>query len=139
MVRRLFNPVFTDYKMSIALLLIRVVVGVLMLSHGMGKFTNLFSGEVIQFSDPLGIGATASLALAVFSEVLCSILIIFGFATRLAAVPLLITMLVAAFVVHINDGIAKQELSLLYGIIYVVIAIAGAGKYSIDHYLYKKN
>lgn len=138
MKRKLFNPVFTDNKMSFGLLIVRLVVGVLMLSHGMGKFENLIAGGIIQFPDPLGIGATYSLALAVFSEVFCSILIIFGLLTRFAAIPLLITMLVAAFIVHIGDGLAKQELALLYSILYIVVIISGAGKYSVDYYVYKK-
>lgn len=109
-----------------------------MLTHGIGKFEQLFSGEPIQFADPMGVGATASLVLAVFSEVFCSIFIIFGFATRLSALPLLITMLVAAFVVHLNDGFGKQELPILYAMVYLVISIAGAGKLSVDNLLHKK-
>jgi putative oxidoreductase len=104
----------------------------------MGKFYNLIGDTPIQFPDPIGVGATASLALAVFSEVLCSILLILGLGTRLAAIPLLITMLVAAFIVHGSDGFGKQELPLMYTAIYLVIAIAGAGKYSIDNWLHKK-
>jgi putative oxidoreductase len=100
-----------------------------MLTHGMGKFTALFGGDPIRFPDPIGVGATASLVLAVFAEVFCSILLILGLGTRLAAIPLLTTMLVAAFVVHANDGFGKQELPLLYSTIYFVIAIAGAGKF----------
>jgi putative oxidoreductase len=44
--------------------------------------------------------------------------------------------LVAAFVIHAEDGFGKQELPLLYATIYLVIALAGAGKASIDHWIY---
>ena len=136
MIRKFLAPGLNSQKVSIALLLLRITVGVLMLTHGMGKFNTLFSGEPIQFGDPIGVGAPASLALTVFSEVLCSIFLIFGFATRLAAIPLIITMFVAAFIVHINDGFALQELSLFYGMMYIVLAIAGPGKFSVDAYLF---
>ncbi|WP_370097397.1 DoxX family protein, partial [Xanthomarina gelatinilytica] len=116
---------------------LRLVVGIFMLTHGIGKFDALFGGEPIQFPDPLGIGATASLAMAVFSEVLCSILLIIGLGTRLAAIPLLITMLVAALIVHSTDGFGRQELPLIYTTLYIAIAILGAGKFSLDYLITK--
>lgn len=131
--KNIFSPGTYPNNVSIALLILRVVIGTFMLTHGIGKAENLFGSDPIQFADPIGIGVTASLALAVFSEVFCSILIIIGLATRFAAIPLLITMLVATFIVHINDGFGKQEFALLYAVIYSTIAIIGAGKYSIDY------
>ncbi len=104
-----------------------------MLSHGTGKFLKLFGDEPIKFSDPLGVGATASLAMAVFAEVFCSIFLILGFATRLSVVPLLITMLVAVLLIHTHDPFPKKELPLLYIIIYLSIGIFGAGKFSVDN------
>ena len=133
-----FNPGFYPNNVSTALLILRVVIGIFMLTHGWGKMETLFSGEPIQFADPIGLGASFSLAFTVFAEVLCSILLIIGLGTRLAAIPLLITMLVAAFIVHANDGFGKQEFALLYAVIYLTIAMIGAGKYSLD-YLISKN
>lgn len=138
MIKTLFNSGSYPKNINLALLLLRITAGVFMLSHGWGKFLKLIGDEPIQFADPIGVGVTASLALTVFSEVFCSILLILGLATRLAAIPSLITMLVVAFIVHANDGFGKQELPLLYGMIYFAIAIAGAGKYSLDNLIYKK-
>lgn len=123
---------------SLSILILRVVAGVLMLTHGYGKFLRLFGDGPLQFADPLGIGVTASLVLAVFAEFLCSIFLIFGMATRFSAVPLLITMLVAALVVHWPDDFGRKELPLLYAAIYTVIAIVGAGKYSLDNLISRK-
>lgn len=65
------NSTFTD----IGLLILRVFLGLGMcLGHGLGKWTKLFSGEEIHFADPFGLGAFTSLAVAVFAEVVCSIL-----------------------------------------------------------------
>lgn len=102
-----------------------------MLTHGIPKLLNLFSGN-FEFPDPIGIGATASLILAVFGEVVFPILIIIGYKTRLAAIPVIITMLIAAFVYHANDPFGIQEKSLMYLAAFLSIAILGAGKYSID-------
>jgi putative oxidoreductase len=136
MIRTIFNPGNYSKNIDFALLLLRVVAGAFMLTHGWGKFLKLIGDEPIMFADPIGIGVTASLVLVVFSEVFCSIFLIFGVLTRFAAIPLVITMLVAAFVAHAGDGFGKQELPLLYTAIYFVFALAGAGKFSIDNWIY---
>ena len=117
-------------KNDIGLALLRIVPSALMLSHGIPKFQKLISGD-FQFPDPIGIGSTPSLFLTVIAEFLCPILIIIGFKTRWAAVPVVITMFVAAFVVHGADPLAKKELGLLYAVIFIVVFILGPGKYSI--------
>lgn len=140
--KKSFKNSFSSYSsqntIAIALLLLRVAIGGLMLMHGLGKLTMLLGNDPILFADPLGIGLTTSLVLAVFAEVLCSVFLIFGIATRISAIPLIVTMLIAAFLVHGNDDFAVQELAIVYLVIYVVIAIVGAGKYSVDNWLGKK-
>ena len=138
MIKNIFNPGNYPLKINLVLLMLRVTVGAFMLSHGIGKFSKLFGDDPIKFADPIGVGVTASLTLTVFSEVFCSWFLIFGIATRLAAIPPLITMLVVVFIVHLNNGFDKQELPLLYVVVYLTIAITGAGKISIDNWVYKK-
>jgi putative oxidoreductase len=120
-------------NIDISLLLLRLTFGGLMLiNHGWGKMLKLFGDDPIQFADPIGIGATPSLALAVFAEVLCAALLIIGLFTRLSVIPLIITMFVAAFVVHISDPFPKMESALLYLIPYIVLLLLGAGRFSLD-------
>lgn len=120
------------------LFLIRVVVSCFMLTHGAKKYMMLFSGEPIQFADPIGIGQTNTLILAFVAEFICSVFILIGFATRLVVIPLIINMFVIVFVVHASDGFEKQELPGLYLVIFVLLLITGSGKYSIDHLIYKR-
>ena len=134
----MFNPGSYSKNIDLSLLILRIAGGALMLTHGVGKMEALFGTEPIQFPDPIGLGATTSLALAVFAEVLCALFLIIGFATRFSALPLLITMFVAVFIIHIADPFAKQELPLIYGSIYLVLLIAGAGKFSIDNLIFNK-
>ena len=134
----MINPGSHAKNIDLSLLILRIAGGTLMLTHGIGKIAPLFGSDPIQFPDPIGLGATTSLALTVFAEVVCAILLILGFATRFAALPLLITMLVAVFIIHSADPFANQELPLLYASIYLVILIAGAGKFSIDNIIFKK-
>lgn len=138
MIKKILQTGGYPKSINISLLLIRLIVGGFMLTHGYGKFLMLIGDGPIQFADPIGIGTTASLVLTVFAEFFCSIFIILGLATRLSAIPLLITMLVAAFIVHASDGFGKQELALLYATTYLVLTIAGAGKLSIDKWILDK-
>ncbi len=79
-----------------------------------------------------------SLALAVFAEVFCSILIMLGLFTRLSAIPLIITMLVAWLMVHISDPFGDMELPVFYLVSYVVLFLQGAGWYSLDSLMNRK-
>lgn len=112
-------------------LILRIGFGGFMLLHGIPKMMKMFNGD-FAFGDPIGIGPEASLVLTVFAEVVCAIAIILGFKTRWAAIPLIITMLVAAFIVHGTDPIGKKEHALLFAVGYIAIGMLGAGKHSID-------
>jgi len=85
----------------------------------------------------LGIGVEASLSLAVFGEFVCPILIILGLGTRLAAIPTMITMLVARQIAHGDDPFSSQEKSVAYLFVFTCILIMGPGKYSFDQRLFK--
>jgi len=103
----------------------------MLLAHGWGKLTG-FGDLSSKFPDPIGLGSTPSLALAVFAEVFCAIAIMLGLFTRAAAIPLLITMLVAAFVIHGDDPFQKKEFALLYAAPFLMLIFTGAGSLSID-------
>lgn len=107
-----------------------------MLTHGLPKLQMILAGGEIQFPAIFGLSPSLSLVLAIFSEVFCSLFILVGLGTRLAAVPLIITMLVAVLLIHTNDPFANQELGLLYIFLYLPLLILGGGKFSVDHFLY---
>ena len=136
--KQLFATNIKSLNNDLALLVGRIIIAVLMLTHGLPKMQMLFSGDAIQFPSVFGMSAGLSLALAVFAEVFCSILILVGFGTRLAAIPLIITMLVAVFSIHAADVFAKKELAVLYLAAYLVLFVAGSGNYSIDQLLQPK-
>jgi putative oxidoreductase len=115
----------------LGLAFLRISASALMLSHGIPKLQNLLSGN-LEFGDPLGIGGSPSLFLAIIGEFVCPILIIVGYKTRWAAVPTAITMAVAAFIVHGADPFQTKEKALLFLICFVTIILLGPGKYSID-------
>jgi putative oxidoreductase len=130
--KRLFNTNFNNESVHAMLLVLRVAMGSLMLVHGYQKLGWLTAGGEIQFGDPIGIGAHASLVLAVLAEFLCAMLLILGLATRLALIPLITTMLVAVFIVHGPDGLDKKEIGLLFLSSFLFLLVSGPGKYSVD-------
>ena len=117
---------------SLLLLALRLLFGGLLLSHGIQKWTN-FESMSAAFPDPLGVGHSVSLGLAIFGELFCSIGFILGALYRLAMIPMIFTMIVAFFVVHANDVFAVKGLAFIYLVVFILMYIAGPGKFSIDH------
>lgn len=123
------NSVFQN----LMLLLLRLAFGGAMLgAHGLSKIRRALTAEEIKFGDPIGIGPELSLYLAAFAEGFCAFLIIIGLFTRLATIPLIITMGVIVFIVHLNDPFSDMEVPLLYLVGFLTILAFGAGRYSLD-------
>lgn len=134
----LFNYEKNSSRTDIALLIIRLAVGGMMLySHGWPKLLKFFGDDPIKFADPFGLGAEASLGLAVFAEVVCAFCLVIGLATRWVTIPLIITMLVAVFMIHWDDPFSKKEFGLLYLLPYIALLLTGAGRLSVDYLLNK--
>ena len=135
----MFQTGTSEEYLDILALLLRICLAAFMLSHGAPKLSKLLAGGEIQFGDPLALGPGLSLGLAVFAEFFCSLLIGIGLATRLAAIPLMITMLVAAFVSHGPDPFRQKEMALLYFLFYLALLVIGSRKYSFDYLMTGKS
>lgn len=116
-------------------LLIRVVFGAFLMINGWDKLTN-FSSYALNFLDPFDLGSEASLALVVFAEFVCGLFLIFGLLTRISALPVLITFIIASFVAHAHDGFAVQQTALLYLFLSLYFLLTGSGYYSLDERIY---
>lgn len=136
--KRLFTTDIQGSSGHGALLFLRIAAGILLLTHGLPKVQRLFSGEEIRFADPYGLGMTTSLALAAFAEFVCTILVMLGFAARLATIPIIITMATAVIFAHADDPFGVKEKPLLFLVIYAFILIIGPGRYSLDRNLGKR-
>ena len=119
--RFLFPTTRYTARASLFLLALRVLFGVLLLSHGIAKVDD-FAALSEVFPDPLGLGSRISLTLAIFGELFCSV----GF------IPMIFTMCVALFVVHGNDPFAVKELAAIYLSVFVLMYISGPGNYALD-------
>ena len=101
------------------------------------KIEKLIAGD-FSFPDPVGLGSMLSLILATFVEFFCSIFIIIGLRSRLAAIPLIIIMLIALLIVNGHDPIYDHWDILLYIFIFGILIHLGGGKYSLTYYMNNK-
>lgn len=122
---------------SIALLLIRIILAVMMLTHGGPKVMRLLDGN-LKFGDPIGIGSELSFILVVFAEFFCSIFILIGLGSRLASIPLLFTVLVILLVAKGADPVFDHVNIFAYIATYILLFFTGSGKYSLDYKLFHK-
>jgi uncharacterized membrane protein YphA (DoxX/SURF4 family) len=140
------SPLNEFRKKPLAFLLIRMIVGFVFLSEGIQKFL---------FSDSLGvgrfikIGIPAPEVMAPFVgvvEIVCGALLLLGFFTQFAAIPLIIDMLVAMATTKIpillEKGFwamaheARVDWCMLLGS--VVLLLVGSGSWSMDAFIANK-
>lgn len=136
------DATWTD-RAAKAVLLIRILVGWVFLSEGIQKFL---------FPDSLGVGRFVKIgipwpqAMAPFVgvvEIVCGSLLLIGFLTRLATVPLLIDICVALYstkiVAFAKNGLwgtlheARTDMCMLLGLIFLLLL--GGGSWSLDSLL----
>ncbi|MGV3695595.1 DoxX family protein [Flavobacterium sp.] len=139
--KKLFSA--APINLDLGLLCIRVIIGVLMACYGYQKLIHFnemaasdFWAKEVRF---LGMTGSVPLALTVFAEFFCSLLLIAGLLTRLSLIPLLICMayifgVVAGMeIVHSGDNGTEINNAFVYFVIYLALFLTGAGRYSLDH------
>jgi putative oxidoreductase len=121
---------------SFSLFVLRVGISISMIYlHGYPRLIN-FNKIALEFADPLGFGPEISLALVIIAEFFCSVFLIIGLFTRWACIPLIITMLIATWVINGGKGFIFQEKSFIYLICYISLLISGSGYFSLDFKLF---
>jgi len=123
-------------SIDVALLVLRVAIGFLMLRHGIPKIKKLMSPEPIHFFETFGLSERNSLKMAAFVEVFFSSCIILGLGTQITVIPLLFTMIIAAFHTLKSQPFDQKELPVLFLLIYITLLLSGSGKYSLDYLLF---
>ncbi|MCD7963033.1 MAG: DoxX family protein [Rikenellaceae bacterium] len=131
---KLRHFLFSGKGVDSALLFLRIYAGIMILTHGIPKIIN-FPELSKTFADPIGLGPQFSLFLMILAEVGCACLIMVGLITRLAAIPLVFGLFVAAFLTKPDLVLTESENAILYLGIFMTIMISGAGKYSVDRIL----
>lgn len=122
-------------------LLARITVGFVFFQSGLGKLNNL--ERVTGYFASLGLPAPAFQAMLVgWTELIAGLLLILGLATRLAAIPLTIIMIVAIRTALTEDVTDFSSLAgsteFLYIVLMVWLMVAGPGKVALDTLVAKR-
>ena len=135
--KKLFSTRYSELSFNLSMFLIRLGFGIIIfLNHGMMKLNN-YSQLKESFSDPLHVGHSGSLMIAIFAEIFCSALLVLGLLTRLAALVLAILLLTVVFVIRKNKPFLDSELPILYLIGFLTVLFCGPGKWSMDRWIGK--
>lgn len=129
--RKLLSTKYSAGAFSAAMLILRLGLGILMMAHGYNKLIH-FGEMQHKFMNFLGMGSTMSLALVVFAEFFCSLFLIIGLFTRLAAIPLIIATCVIVFKANNGDVFGDGETAAIYLTGYLVLLFVGPGRVSVD-------
>lgn len=119
----------------------RLAVGLLFLSTGWGKVNDI--PKVVQFFEHLGIPAAGFQApLVAYSELICGSLLVLGLFTRLATIPLVVSMIVAILTAKRSELHGLFDLvgfdEFTYLCVLVMVAIIGPGAVSLDRVLARR-
>jgi putative oxidoreductase len=127
--------------MSIALLILRLGVGLTLAGHGLQKLFGWFGGAGLirlgQSLEKQGFKPVWPwIALAILGEVGGGLSVALGFLTTLGAVGILGAMAMATFKTHWKNGFwlnkGGYEYSLVLLIVSIAIGLIGPGSYSLD-------
>ena len=123
-----------------ALSIIRVFAGILILIHGKVVFdSQVMNGMGESLSKDMGMPFPLLMAyLAKGSEFFGGLLFALGLLTRFMAIPLSITMAVAAFVAHHGQITGEGEHAFLFLLIFTAFFFIGSGKWSVDYLLKRR-
>ena len=125
------------------LTVLRVVVGIVFLVHGLQKLLVVGFGGVAEFLGALGVPAPGLFAVIVtLVEALGGLALIVGLLTRLAAILLAVDMLVAILAVHLPNGFFASDFGYEFPLVLlassVALAVAGAGEAGLDGVLARR-
>lgn len=123
---------------SLALLIARLGLGLVFVAHGWQKLNDQGLAAVTAGFGKMGVPAPAlSAYFATFVELIGGAALILGFFTGLAGWLLTADMLGALVLVHAKNGVfvgeGGFELVLALGVGSLLLAVLGAGAYSIDN------
>jgi putative oxidoreductase len=132
LMKKFLSTAYSDTAFNVSTLVLRLSFGLMVvILYGFDKLMH-FSNLKIIFPDPLHIGHRWSLVLVIFAETLCGLLLVLGLFTRFAALVLVISFGVAAFLVHKGHVQVKVEQVYLYLAAFFSILMTGPGRISVD-------
>ena len=130
-----------EHLQSLALLFARVAVAYGFYEPAMMKWADI--SAVAQWFGSMGIPLPLLNAyMAAVTEITGVVLLTLGLFTRLISLPMMVIMIVAIVTVHLPHGFSAGdngfEIPLYYLLFLLIFASFGAGKFSLDYLIFKK-
>jgi putative oxidoreductase len=113
---------------DMALLSIRIGLGLIFLVHGYGKINGI--AGTTEFFSSLGL-SVFWVYIVSWTEFLGGIAVLLGVFSRCASFVLAITMIVAILLVKLQYGFGKSEFEIMLLLSSIAIMLAGPGQYNI--------
>jgi putative oxidoreductase len=129
--KKLLSVSYSNWAFNTAMLLLRIGSGALIIPHGYSKLVH-FAEKKDSFMNFMGMGSALSFSLVIFAEFFCGMFIVLGLFTRLAVLPLVISMSVVVFKANHGDIFGKGEEGALFLTCFLAILLCGPGKASAD-------
>jgi putative oxidoreductase len=129
--KKLLSTKYSAGAFNFAILLLRLVFGILIMNHGYDKLIH-FGDKHNTFMNFFGIGSTLSLALVIFAEFFCGLFVILGLFTRLSVIPIIIVLAVAVFKAHHGAVFGDGQPAALFLTAFAVLLFVGPGRVSVD-------
>ena len=125
-----YSRQWTPHLLSV----LRIAVALLFIEHGSEKLFGFPSSQQFAFDS-----LTPLMWVSALLELVGGLLMLFGLFTRPVAFLLSGEMAVAYFMVHASQGFFplenRGELAALYSFVFLFLAVAGGGKWSVDNLL----
>jgi len=138
LIQIIINPNSSTTINNWVLLGFRVLLSIEMIyAHGLKKI-GVGVAVAEQVPNPLHLPEVINNAFAISANIFFPILVVFGLLTRLSVLPILAVTLTGYFVLHFHDAPLIKDTPFMFSLSYLVILFLGAGKYSLDNYLFKK-
>lgn len=138
LIQIIVNPNSSTTINNWVLLGFRVLLSIEMIyAHGLKKI-GVGVAVAEQVPNPLHLPEVINNAFAISANIFFPILVVFGLLTRLSVLPILAVTLTGYFVLHFHDAPLVKDTPFMFSLSYLVILFLGAGKYSLDNYLFKK-
>lgn len=129
---------------NLARLFMRLFVGIMLLQFGVRHLVN-YNELALTFPSVWGMSSSTSLIMMILVEVVCSLLIMTGFLTRLATLPPIVAMFEAEYYILHDmvpnlpiyglDSTDPGYLPIMFIGIFIYMLIAGPGKISLDYFI----
>ena len=120
------------HQVSVGLLFLRLIGGALLISGRAWTWQTMIDSNRVLESTGWVLGGEIGWFLTLFSECLCTLMVMLGIFTKFTSVPPAVAMVVAGLALPGGTAWSTRELYFLFALPFFVLSFTGPGDYSVD-------